>query len=55
MKIEINENTTIFIKKYDLNLYNLEIADKLNRIKIADISIQEITPIRYHVEKVHVY
>lgn len=54
-EIKIDENITFFISKKDLNFYNIEIADNSNRIKIADISVEKITPIRYHVRKVRIY
>lgn len=53
--IKIDENTTFFISKKDLDFYNIEIADNSNRIKIADMSVEKITPIRYHVRKVRIY
>lgn len=54
-EIKIDENTTFFITKEDLNFYNIEIADNSNRTKIADISVEKITPIRYHARKVRIY
>lgn len=54
--MEINKNTTIFInRKDDSNIYYVEIADNLNRKKIANIELEKITSIRYHVRKVQSY
>lgn len=52
----INKNTTIFVKKdKDSDIYYIEIADDLNRKKIADIELKKITPIRYHITRVQTY
>ncbi len=56
MKIEINEDTTIFVEKEkDSNIYNLEIANHSSRKKIANVRIEKITDIRFQVKKVQTY
>ena len=52
MKIEVNEDTTIFVEREkDTNIYNLEIANHSSRKKIADIKLERITNIRFQVKK----
>lgn len=56
MIIEINTDTTIFVKKEtDSNIYNLEIANHSSRKKIADVEVEKITDIRFQVRKVQTY
>jgi len=56
MKVELDENTTIFIEqKEDSNIYNVEIANHLSRKKIANVQVEKITNIRFHVKKVQIY
>ncbi len=56
MKVEINEDTTIFVEKEkDSNIYNLEIANHSSRKKIANVKIEKITDIRFQVKKVQTY
>lgn len=56
MKIEVNEDTTIFVEREkDSNIYNLEIANHSSRKKIADIKLERITNIRFQVKKVQIY
>lgn len=55
MKIEINKDTTVFVEKEkDSNIYNLEIANHLSRKKIADIEVEKITDVRFHIKKVQI-
>ncbi len=55
MKIEVNEDTTIFVEREkDSNIYNLEIANHSSRKKIADIKLERITNIRFQVKKVQI-
>ena len=50
LKSVFNENTTIFFEHgNDPNVYNFEIANHLDRTKIAEINLKKITPIRYRV------
>lgn len=52
----IDDNTTIFVEKEkNSNIYNLEIANHSSYKKIADIQIERITDIRFHVRKVQIY
>ncbi len=56
MKVEINEDTTIFVEKEkDSNVYKLEIANHSSRKKIADVKIEKITDIRFQVKRVQIY
>lgn len=56
MKIEVNEDTTIFVEKEkDSNIYNLEIANHSSRKKIADVKLEKITNIRFQVKRVQIY
>lgn len=56
LKIEINKDTTIFAEKEnDSNVYKLEIANHSSRKKIADVKLERITGVRFHVKEVHSY
>lgn len=54
--MELDTNTTIFVEKEEnSNIYNVEIANALSRKKLADLKIEKITDIRFHVREIHTY